>query len=154
MATIIVAVAAAALFGAYVALVSSGQKTVSTLQLSTSNTSSTAATRSSNTSSTTRVTIVLPSGVGTDSALNFSPANITVVIGVNNTIVWVDRDSSGPHTVTALSVPSGAQIFDSGSSSPMTEGATFEVTLTVAGAYSYTCIFHPWMKGTIVVKQG
>lgn len=99
------------------------------------------------------VTVVLPQGVASDTKLNFNPANITVVIGVNNTILWVDQDSRGNHTVTAISVPQGAQKFDSSPNGNLRQGDNFSVTLTVPGVYRYHCIYHSWMVGTIVVKS-
>jgi plastocyanin len=93
--------------------------------------------------------IIMPAGVGASSSLNFSPANATVVIGVNNTIVWTNQDTAS-HTVVSKSVPPGAQPFQSG---VLAKGDTFNVTLTVPGVYAYFCSIHPlWMKATIVVK--
>jgi len=36
----------------------------------------------------------------------------------------------------------------------MTQGITFTVTFAAPVAYVYTCVFHPWMNGDAVVKQG
>lgn len=102
------------------------------------------------TATTTRgaVTITIPKGVGSNLSLNFEPAKLTVVIGVNNTLQWVEDDPI-PHTATSLSVPAGSDTFDS---KTLSEGQTFSVTLTVPGTYEYDCTFHPaWMKGTITV---
>ena len=94
------------------------------------------------------ITVKLPSGVGIQTKnLNFDPATITVVIGKNNTISWVDQDSI-PHTVTSLSGAPGS--FDSGT---LRQGNVFTQRFTVPGTYTYDCSFHPaWMKGTIIVK--
>jgi plastocyanin len=87
--------------------------------------------------------------VGVNQSLNFLPATITVVAGVNNTIVWTNQDPI-PHTVTSTAVPTGASSFDS---STMNQGQTFKLTLTVPGTYQYYCSIHPnWMKATIIVK--
>ena len=95
--------------------------------------------------------IVMPDGVGSNTALDFSPANATVVIGVNNTVVWTNEDSVG-HTVVSKAVPSGAASF---SSPIISKGGEFNVTLTVPGVYKYFCSLHPaWMQATIVVKAG
>ena len=103
--------------------------------------------------SISQVTVLIPADVGTNKSLNFEPATITVVVGVNNTIVWVDQDSSASHTVTALSVPAGATKLDSGTSQLLNDGSTFTVTLTLPGTYTYDCSIHPaWMRGTIIVK--
>ena len=95
--------------------------------------------------------VVMPNGVGSNTGLNFSPANATVVVGVNNTIVWTNEDTVA-HTVVSKSVPAGAANF---SSSLIQSGGRFNVTLTVPGTYKYFCSLHPqWMQATIVVKAG
>lgn len=96
------------------------------------------------------VEVTMPSGVGTSQTLTFSPVNIKVVIGVNNTVTWINQDGV-PHTVTSSSVPSGASMFNSGNMNP---GATFTMTFTVAGTYGYYCQYHNWMKGTVTVITG
>jgi len=95
------------------------------------------------------VNVSIPNGTGASSSLNFSPSSITVVMGVNNTVTWTNDDSA-VHTVTSLSIPTGAQAFNDGSLSP---GATFSVTFTAPGTYQYHCSIHPWMTGTVIVKQ-
>ena len=72
-----------------------------------------------------------------------STFGIDVVIGVNNTVVWTNKDST-PHTVTSTT-----KLFDSGN---MNAGDTFTFTFTTPGTYSYVCSYHPWMKGTVIVK--
>jgi plastocyanin len=95
--------------------------------------------------------ISMPSGVGNNNKLNFDPVNATVVVGVNNTVVWSNDDTVN-HTVVSSSVPKGAQTF---SSPQIAHGQTFRVTLTVPGVYQYFCSIHPlWMKASIVVKAG
>ena len=93
--------------------------------------------------------VTVPLGTGDNESMNFLPANVTVVVGVNNTIVWSNLDPA-QHNVVATSVPAGAQRFRSGL---LNQGQTFTVTLTVPGTYRYLCSIHPdWMRGTIVVK--
>jgi hypothetical protein len=77
------------------------------------------------------------------------PVNITVTIGVNNTIEWVNDDGVA-HTVTSFLVPSGASTFNS---DLIFQGKTFTVTLTVPGEYKYFCAWHNWLAGKIVVKS-
>lgn len=104
---------------------------------------------SSTTSSTTaaagaRVSVSIVAGAGTNtSSTGFSPASITVVVGVNNTVVWKNKDNVA-HTVTSTS-----KLFDSGNLNP---GDTFSYTFTVPGTYQYSCSYHPWMKGVVIVK--
>lgn len=77
----------------------------------------------------------------------FTPKTITVVIGVNNTVVWTNDDPNGAvHTVTS----NAAGLFDSGQMLP---GDTFTCTFTAAGTYDYHCTYHPLMIGTIIVKS-
>jgi plastocyanin len=78
----------------------------------------------------------------------FSPDNVTVVIGFNNTLIWTNNDVA-QHTVSSTSVPSGATPFDSG---VLNQGGTFSYVFTVPGVYEYHCLIHPWMTGTVIVK--
>ena len=104
----------------------------------------TTATASGQSPENTAVSIV--PGAGTDtSGKGFTPDTITVVLGVNNTVVWTNNDSS-PHTVT-----SNTGAFSSGNLAP---GQTYSYTFTAPGTYEYHCTYHPWMVGTVVVKAG
>jgi hypothetical protein len=76
------------------------------------------------------------------------PVNKTVTIGVNNTIEWVNKDTQA-HTATAIVSPQGASLFNSGLILP---AKTFSITLTIPGAYRYTCAWHNWLAGQIIVK--
>ena len=113
-----------------------------TTSITTSTTAS--ASTTSSTSPATASHVSIPSGAGMDtSSPGYSPDTITVVIGVNNTVVWVNNDNM-PHTVTATN-----KLFDSGNMNP---GDTFSYTFTSPGVYGYGCSYHSWMKGTVVVK--
>ena len=72
----------------------------------------------------------------------YKPASIAVPKGT--TVVFTNRDST-PHTAT--SKEPGA--FEGGSIDP---GKTGTITLEKTGVYAYYCVFHPFMKGTIVVE--
>ena len=92
------------------------------------------------------VSVSIVPGAGTNtSSRGFSPDSITVVLGVNSTVVWTNNDSS-PHTVT-----SNTGAFSSGNLAP---GQTYSYTFTAPGTYEYHCTYHPWMVGTVVVKAG
>ena len=81
---------------------------------------------------------------------SYSPDTVVVVIGVNNTITWVNQDSA-PHTVTFTVVPSGVTAtIDSGE---MVHGAAFTYTFQISGTYLYGCTYHPWMGGKVIVKN-
>lgn len=78
------------------------------------------------------------------SGFAYSPQSVTVVIGINNTVMWTNMDDED-HTVTSAN-----STFDSG---PLSPGQTFQYTFTTPGIYEYTCSFHPWMEGIVVVKN-
>ena len=89
--------------------------------------------------------IDMPSGVGSNTRLNFSPAVITVIIGSNNTVTWVNGDTA-THTVTATD---GS--FNSGD---VHAGSSWSYTFSTPGNYTYYCIYHSaWMKGTVIVRS-
>jgi len=75
------------------------------------------------------------------------PVNKTVTIGVNNTIEWVNKDTQA-HTATAIVSPQ-QPLFNSGLILP---GKTFSITLATPGTYRYTCAWHNWLAGQIIVK--
>jgi plastocyanin len=93
------------------------------------------------------VNVTIPNGAST-TAPGYGPATVTVVIGVNNTLYWINGDTTGtPHTVTARD--------NSWGSGSMNQGDTYQHTFTAAGTYNYYCTFHPTvMKGTVIVKSG
>jgi plastocyanin len=107
------------------------------------NGSSTFSTTTNSSVSGTKVSIQPGSGANTTS-LYYSPRTITVVIGVNNTVIWTNNDQT-THTVTDKGV------FDSGLLNP---GQTFTYTFTTPGTYNYYCTIHAWMTGTVIVKSG
>lgn len=80
------------------------------------------------------------------SPCGFDPATVTVVIGVNNTVVWTNQDQA-IHTVSPLS--SGATW---GSNGAVNMGDNYTNTFTVAGTYQYHCDYHPGMIGEVVVE--
>ena len=79
--------------------------------------------------------------------ITFTPQNVTVIIGTNNTVQWTNKDSAD-HSV--VSDQGDSISFNSGALGP---GQTFVYTFSTPGVYPYYCSFHPgWMKGTITVK--
>ena len=83
---------------------------------------------------------------GSKTTFGFTPDTITVVIGKNNTIVWINNDAS---IHTATSDTTGAGAFTSGD---ITAGASAQITFTTAGTFTYHCVYHAWMQGTVIVK--
>ena len=90
--------------------------------------------------------VSIDAGAGTNVNLpGYTPADITVVIGVNNTVKWVNNDNM-PHTVTAVD-----DSFDSGN---LDAGESFVHTFNKTGTYAYLCVYHHWMHGSVTVLLG
>jgi plastocyanin len=71
----------------------------------------------------------------------FGPDSVTILAGQS---VRFLEDDDTPHTVTATD-----KSFDSGN---LNKGDKWERTFTTAGTYAYFCAYHPYMKGTVIVK--
>ena len=67
----------------------------------------------------------------------------TVTIDAGRSITWTNKDGVA-HTATA-----DDKSFDSGN---LNEGQRFSFTFDKPGTYDYICIYHPYMKGTVVVS--
>ena len=72
----------------------------------------------------------------------YSPQNVVVVVGVNNTVTWIS------HSFSEDTVTGDSGLFNSGVLAP---GQSWSYTFTEPGIYNYYCAFHPWMKGSITV---
>lgn len=88
------------------------------------------------------VNVDIPSDNGYPFA-QYTPQVITVVIGVNNTVVWTNHDVIVHNILTA------SGLFASGDMGP---GTTYTYTFTQAGTYPYYCSYHPSMAGVVIVK--
>ncbi|NOJ27193.1 MAG: hypothetical protein DA330_04190 [Nitrososphaera sp.] len=88
---------------------------------------------------------------------NFEPSVIKVVVGYNNTVVWINQDVV-PHSV----------ISDNGYTDPINgkfdstldenhpfigPNKQFAFTFTEKGEYHYHSEPHPWMRGTVIVMS-
>jgi plastocyanin len=73
--------------------------------------------------------------------LAYHPAQTEIAVGT--TVTWTNSDTV-PHTATATD-----RTFDSGILDP---GKSYSYTFEEAGTFDYTCLIHPSMKGTIVVR--
>ncbi len=72
----------------------------------------------------------------------YVPASVTIKPG--DSVQFVNDDSTA-HTATASD-----KSFDSGN---MDQNAKWAHAFKTAGTYAYICTYHPYMKGTIVVKS-
>jgi plastocyanin len=84
-----------------------------------------------------------PSPVSTVHIKNFAYVPDTVTIHPGQTVRFIEDDET-PHTVTATD-----KSFDSGN---MNQKDTWKHTFAAEGTYKYFCAYHPYMKGTVVVK--
>ena len=77
----------------------------------------------------------------------YSPSTATISAG--GTVTFTNTDTA-PHTSTSGSAANGPDgVFDT---SLIMMNASFDVTLADAGTYTYFCMVHPWMEGTIIVE--
>lgn len=90
-----------------------------------------------------QVIIADGSGENDDGATRFDPPNMTLVLGVNNTVTWLNQDEITHSVVTTFG-------FSSGDIAP---GHSYTYTFTQAGVYPYHCGYYPIMSGVITVKS-
>lgn len=88
--------------------------------------------------------VCMPVGVGSNTAVNFNPARIIVILGTNATVTFANKDIT-KHTVTATD---GS--FNSGD---ILAGQSWTHTFSTAGTFTYYCIYHGWMRATVVVES-
>jgi plastocyanin len=88
----------------------------------------------------------------------YSPSDVTVMVG--GTVTWVHSDGSTSHTVTADDgsfdsspncAPSVGPLPPTGDC--LTQGETYTVTFSQAGDYTYHCKIHGGMTGTVRVVE-
>jgi len=97
--------------------------------------------------------ITLGAETKTTTAFTPNPKTVALAGGANVTLRWVNQDISGGDYTTGTAVTH--QIMsDNGAfaTSPLLGGnATYSISLTAAGTYTYHCNIHPNMVGTINV---
>lgn len=71
----------------------------------------------------------------------FNPNSLSVSVGTN--VTWTNMDNVDHQ------IKSDTGLFES---NPFSNGQTYTYQFTTAGTYSYTCLIHPSMHGTIIVK--
>ena len=148
-----VLVAAGMIAVAYVTVVWSDSQQIPTQQSEFSGSATSASTVANQTTTaqqggapspgTTFVRILL--GSADSVSYSFSPDQVNVVIGVNNTVTWVNDDNAA-HTVTSRDGSFG--------SGNIGAGGVYTYTFTTPGTYRYYCAYHSWMVATVVVEAG
>jgi plastocyanin len=74
----------------------------------------------------------------------YTPGEITIILGVNATVAWTNHD------VLVHDVIANNGAFNSGDIAP---NAAYVFTFTQAGTYTYHCSYHASMSGVVVVKS-
>jgi len=106
---------------------------------------------------TLQVEIALGASLDTNEEF-FVPEEARATIGISNRILWTNEDTIA-HTVTSEYVDQINGPFNSLEQQEqvpggyLLEGQTFEFTFTKVGEYSYFCVPHPHMKGTVKVIE-
>ncbi|MDA4122689.1 MAG: hypothetical protein OK456_05850 [Thaumarchaeota archaeon] len=96
--------------------------------------------------------MVIPPGIQNSDAqalgITFVPDNITVVLGVNSTIVFYNNDTQ-EHIIGSTAWPSTVKFGFDFYSLP---GRINTLVMNATGTYVYNCEWHPlWMTGKITV---
>jgi plastocyanin len=76
--------------------------------------------------------------------MQFTPASLTIKVG--QTVTWTNADDRD-HTVVSSD---GGKTFKSEN---ISNKGTFKQKFDKKGKYTYSCSYHPRMKGTIVVEE-
>ena len=72
----------------------------------------------------------------------FNPPEITIAKG--GKVLFINQDSI-KHTITSYSAPSSF-------SHEIRPGISLTQSFEISGTYNYYCVFHPDMKGTVIVQ--
>jgi len=106
------------------------------------------------------VTVTIPSGAGTTghpTSYYYQLDSIRVVAGYNSTVFWINNDST-VHTVTAAVGAPDPRFNDFGPTSQpwnnIDPNSEVNFTFTTPGTYNYSCSYHIWMKGQVIVVAG
>lgn len=87
----------------------------------------------------------------------FQPKEIRIVIGLNNTVRWVNEDITMYSVVAANSDdPNFFNATTDSDGNPTDQVRliprdSFQYTFTKPGTFEYYSVPHPWMQGTVVV---
>src|SRR5712692_4617853 len=87
------------------------------------------------------VTVIMPKGASDLTTTAYVPNPVSVSAGT--TVTWTNNDDV-PHTSTSTT-----GVFDSGN---VPAGGSYSLKFQSAGSFSYYCIYHPRMVGTIIVQ--
>ncbi|CUR51374.1 Putative blue (Type 1) copper containing protein [Nitrosotalea devaniterrae] len=98
-------------------------------------------------------TIIIPKGSSDPSSgKNYEPRYLLVVLGVNNTVRWINEDDL-PGAIVADTDNQPDPLFEKGpySNGVIMSGKSFNFTFTKIGEYQYDTEPHPWLYGWVLV---
>ena len=98
-------------------------------------------------------TIIIPKGSDDPSSgKNYEPRFLTVVLGVNNTVQWIN-EADEPNTIVADTYNQPDPLFEKGpySHGIIRPGKSFNFTFTKPGEFQYDTEPHPWLYGWVLV---
>jgi len=73
---------------------------------------------------------------------------VTAYVPVGTKVVWLNNDPLRPHGIQAIYLPSGPNFGEI----VIPYNQSYSYTFTTAGAYDYTTVFQPQLRGKIVVS--
>ncbi|MGY5149674.1 MAG: cupredoxin domain-containing protein [Candidatus Nitrosopumilus sp. bin_68KS] len=94
------------------------------------------------------VEVIIPLGAVIEGNMSLIPEEVTVVLGINNTVTWTNHDDTA-HGITS---DNGGDDFW-GSKGSLRPGDSFSVTFYSAGIYEYYGQPHPWITGKVIVLE-
>ena len=93
--------------------------------------------------------VIIPKGAVIAENEHLIPKEITVILGKNNTVTWINQDDTG-HGIA--SDKGGKDAW--GSPGILKPGESFSVTFNSTGSYGYHGQPGPWRTGTVIVIDG
>jgi plastocyanin len=102
-----------------------------------------------NANETTNTTILIPPGSENPSSnKTYSPDVATVVLGVNNTVTWVNQAKTAHSFAPDMPLQQDGKSFGSDMLRP---GGSYQFIFAEPGIFAYHGEPHPWQRGTIIV---
>ena len=92
--------------------------------------------------------VIIPKGVVIEGNENLVPKQVTVILGKNNTVTWINRDDTS-HGIASDNGGKDAW----GSPGVLRPGESFSITFDSTGIYDYHGKSGPWITGTVIVLR-
>jgi plastocyanin len=116
-------------------------------------------TENTNSQSPQITTVIIPQGAeDPTSGKNYEPQYIRVMIGINNTVKWINDDTTlssvfadnqtDPNFFNATHKQTSEKNLNI-----LKQGESFEYTFTKVGYFGYHSEPHPWMRGWVTVEK-